>query len=128
MKELFEAIAGLEQTARFEKATQTDEDMLGDISATPVTAKYGGLTRDYTDFVSRQQSYTRGYFLKVVHEGFREPLKQTRHNTISRAYAAARKSAWRDKCSKEEVSKRCRDASRLAAAAWDEIQNRGKGV
>ena len=107
VKELFEAIAGLEQTARFEKATQTDEDMFGDITAT---------------------LFNRGYFHKLVHEGFREPLKQTRHNTISRAYAAARKSAWRDKCSKEEVSKRCRDATRLAAAAWDEIKNRGNGV
>ena len=115
---------------RGKPADEADEEILGDITVTLVTAKNGGLTRAQTDCGAPQLTEMEATSTIYVPwpESCGQPvtksrkgrirLKQDKRSTLMRAYASARIRALKDNCSGEVAARRGRDAYRTATTAW----------
>ena len=133
--------AGDEQNAPINKEPLAIEYMLGDKTATSVTAKDGGLKRVHTACDAQHHPEMRRTLTGTIDAARaalcgqpvrktrkpKRPVKYDRSTTVQRASWRERYRALKDKCSPQKVAQRCADARQRAGLEWDEVQLFGYG-
>jgi len=104
------------------RARRTQKDKGKPVRTTPqvkgtLATKYGELTREQHHFVAQNKPKRRR--AEACGQPVRKTPKEDRHSFTQRAYYHARRGALAQKCSPQEVTKRCAGARQLAVVEWE---------